>query len=119
MNKSEWDDDDEDDDDDDEYKSRKFNKKLQQRISPLIRRSDRITLNSASSIDSSSTIENHSNSSTSKRLSSLKKAKQPPSRTKSPKSVSFVLEENTHNRECEPVIRAIQQLSTVTSSISL
>ncbi|CAF4802903.1 unnamed protein product, partial [Rotaria sp. Silwood2] len=97
--KSEWDDDDDDDDDDDkEFQSRKLNKNILRENSPLIRRTNHIILNSASSNDSSLIIENNSNSSISKRSSNMKKSsQQSSSRTKSPKSVTFSLDENLHD----------------------
>ncbi|CAF4915459.1 unnamed protein product, partial [Rotaria socialis] len=65
--------------------------KDQQIISPSSRRTDRLSLYSASSFGSSSstnssTIENRPSSSTSKRSSSLKKSDQSSTRVKSPKS---------------------------------
>ncbi|CAM4896520.1 unnamed protein product [Rotaria socialis] len=102
--KSEWDDDDDDDDDDDcdddaELQSRKLNKIIHREPSPLIRRTGHLILNSASSNESSSIIENNSNSSANKRSSNLKRTDRSSSRTRSPKSVTFSLDENSVNQQ--------------------
>ncbi|CAF3651988.1 unnamed protein product [Rotaria socialis] len=126
ASKSEWDDDDDDDDDDNtihnnhtstnnnnteqiqramsikEFESKSvtnLSTKDQQIISPSSRRTDRLSLYSASSFGSSSstnssTIENRPSSSTSKRSSSLKKSDQSSTRVKSPKSVTFSFDDN-------------------------
>ncbi|CAF2972931.1 unnamed protein product [Rotaria sp. Silwood2] len=106
--KSEWDDEDDDDDEQipriistKEFESKSVTNlctKDQQISSPSSRRTDRLSLYSASSFDStstnSSTIENRPNSSTSKRSSNLKKSDHSSARAKSPKSVSFSIDEN-------------------------
>ncbi|CAF3547900.1 unnamed protein product [Rotaria socialis] len=101
--KSEWDDDDDDDDDDcdddAELQSRKLNKIIHREPSPLIRRTGHLILNSASSNESSSIIENNSNSSANKRSSNLKRTDRSSSRTRSPKSVTFSLDENSVNQQ--------------------
>ncbi|CAF1250966.1 unnamed protein product [Rotaria sp. Silwood1] len=97
--KSEWDDDDDDDDDNDRFQSKKLNKNIRGENSPFIHRTNRIKLNSASSNDSSSIIENYSNSLTTKSLSNMKKSERSLSRTKSPKSVTFTLDENLHHQQ--------------------
>ena len=94
--KSEWDD---DDDEEEEIESRKLNENLHRRISPPVDRTNRLKLNSASSNDSSSTLEHPSNSSLNKRSSNLKKSDRSSSRSKSPKSVTFSLDENIHNQQ--------------------
>jgi hypothetical protein len=100
--KSEWDDDDED------IQPRKSKRKM----SPSNRRDDRLLLNSASSYTSSSTIENRFNSSTSKRSSNLKKSDQSLTRIRSPKSVTFSLDENE-----QTIIEPVQRLSIDKSDI--
>ncbi|CAF0924570.1 unnamed protein product [Rotaria sp. Silwood1] len=117
VTKSEWDDEEDDDNDNEpipgsmsmkEFESKSvtnLSTKDQQINSPSSRRTDRLSLYSASSFDStstnSSTIENRPSSSTSKRSSNLKKSDQSSTRAKSPKSVSFSIDEkqelNTFN----------------------
>ena len=76
-----------------------------------IHRKNRLILNSVESNHSSSTIENRSNSSRSERSSSLKKTTQS-SRIKSPKSVTFSLDENLSNHE-----KVIDQFDQITTPI--
>ena len=84
---------------------------------PSSRRTDRLSLYSATSFSSSSTnsstIENRPNSSTSKRSSNLKRSEQSVTRAKSPKSVSFnfdeikdskiLNDENQQSRNYQPI----------------
>ncbi|CAF0764878.1 unnamed protein product [Rotaria sordida] len=113
--KSEWDDDDDDDDTLDEFQSEKINKNIHRENNPLIRRTDRILINSASSNDSSSIIENYSNYPTIKRSSNMKKSDRSSSRTKSPKAVTFSLDENLHNQQ-QTSIQPNQQLHNDTKN---
>ncbi|CAF1071258.1 unnamed protein product [Rotaria sordida] len=133
VTKSEWDDEEDDDNDDaqisrsiaaKEFESKSvtnLSTKDQQINSPSSRRTDRLSLYSASSFDSSSTnsstIENRPNSSTSKRSSNLKKSDQSSTRAKSPKSVSFSFDENQDsnaliNQNQESNIQPIEKSST-------
>ncbi len=114
--KSEWDDD--DDDEEEEIETRKSNKTSHRQDSLSIHRRKRLVINSATSNDSSSTIENHSNSSTSKRSSNLKKSDQTSlSRTKSPKSVTFSLDENIPNQQ-KLIIQNDQTFDQITTPIN-
>ena len=87
--------------------------KDQQMTTPSSRRTDRLSLYSASSFASSSsnssTIENRPGSSASKRSSNLKKPDQSSTRPKSPKSVSFSFDEN---KDSKPIINENQQSTT-------
>lgn len=137
VTKSEWDD---DDDNDGEERVKQENEHPSLRkVSPLTNRTEYSSINSASSVESTSTLtnssfnENRLNSLKNLRLAHLKRNDRNHStRPKSPKSVSFILEDNSskftpqtnetfhhHEQQLEICIHhsSFQSISSITFSL--